>query len=62
MQTFDEYTKLYEESWRDPEIRWLFSTVPSVMMFDDHEIIDDWNSSASWRADMQREPGGPSGS
>ena len=49
---FDEYTKLYLESWRDPEIRWLLSTVPSVMIFDDHEIIDDWNTSASWRADM----------
>ena len=44
--SFDEYTKLYLESWRDPEIRWLLSTVPSVMIFDDHEIIDDWNTSA----------------
>ena len=50
--SFDEYTKLYLESWRDPEVRWLLSTVPSVMIFDDHEIIDDWNTSASWRADM----------
>ncbi|MFB9234284.1 alkaline phosphatase D family protein [Plantactinospora siamensis] len=54
--TYDEYTKLYLESWRDPEIRWLFSTVPSVMIFDDHEIIDDWNTSASWRADMRDQP------
>jgi hypothetical protein len=50
--TFDEYTKLYLESWRDPEIRWLISTVPSVMIFDDHELIDDWNTSESWRRDM----------
>ena len=41
------------ESWRDPEIRWLLSTVPSVMIFDDHEVIDDWNISASWRAEMR---------
>ncbi|TDC76879.1 alkaline phosphatase family protein [Micromonospora sp. KC606] len=54
--SFDEYTKLYLESWRDPEIRWLLSTVPSVMIFDDHEIIDDWNTSASWRADMRAQP------
>ncbi|GAB3801278.1 alkaline phosphatase D family protein [Micromonospora zhanjiangensis] len=54
--TYDEYTKLYLESWRDPEMRWLFSTVPSVMIFDDHEIIDDWNTSDSWRADARREP------
>ncbi|MEU5561877.1 alkaline phosphatase D family protein [Micromonospora musae] len=54
--SFDEYTKLYLESWRDPEIRWLLSTVPSVMIFDDHEIIDDWNTSASWRAEARRQP------
>jgi hypothetical protein len=49
---FHEYTKLYLDSWGDPEIRWLFSTVPSVMIFDDHEIIDDWNTSQRWRAQM----------
>ncbi|MFE9653513.1 alkaline phosphatase D family protein [Micromonospora sp. NPDC006431] len=54
--SFDEYTKLYLESWRDPEIRWLLSTVPSVMIFDDHEVIDDWNTSAWWRADMREQP------
>jgi hypothetical protein len=54
--TYDEYTKLYLESWRDPEIRWLFSTVPTVMIFDDHEIVDDWNTSAAWRADMREQP------
>jgi hypothetical protein len=54
--SFDEYTKLYLESWRDPEVRWLFATVPSAMIFDDHEIIDDWNTSASWRQEMSREP------
>ncbi|MDG4767226.1 alkaline phosphatase D family protein [Solwaraspora sp. WMMD406] len=53
--SYEEYTKLYLESWRDPEIRWLLSTVPSVMIFDDHEIIDDWNTSASWRAQMRRQ-------
>jgi PhoD-like phosphatase len=54
--TFDEYTKLYLESWRDPEVRWLLATVPSAMIFDDHEIIDDWNTSASWRAEMSGQP------
>jgi hypothetical protein len=52
---FHEYTKLYLDSWTDPEIRWLLSTVPSTMIFDDHEIIDDWNSSESWRQDIARE-------
>ncbi|MCA2215132.1 alkaline phosphatase D family protein [Jidongwangia harbinensis] len=53
--SFDEYTKLYLESWRDPEVRWLFATVPTAMIFDDHEIIDDWNTSADWRRDMSEQ-------
>lgn len=50
---YEEYTWLYHESWRDPEIRWLLSTVPSCMIFDDHDIIDDWNTSASWVAGVR---------
>ena len=46
---FEEYTRLYAESWGDPRVRWLLSTVPSSMIFDDHEMIDDWNTSAAWR-------------
>ncbi|RFU19948.1 alkaline phosphatase D family protein [Geodermatophilus marinus] len=45
----EEYTRLYAESWSDPQVRWLLSTVPSSMVFDDHEMIDDWNTSAAWR-------------
>jgi len=50
---YEEYTRLYYESWLDPEIRWLLSTVPSCMIFDDHDVIDDWNTSAAWVADMR---------
>ncbi|MFE1247382.1 alkaline phosphatase D family protein [Streptomyces sp. NPDC058735] len=50
---YEEYTHLYYESWLDPRIRWLLSTVPSCMIFDDHDVIDDWNTSASWLADMR---------
>ena len=53
---FTEYARVYRESWCDPEIRWLLSTVPSAMIFDDHEVIDDWNISASWRADVTALP------
>lgn len=53
---FAEYVHLYHESWGDPEVRWLLSTVPTVMIFDDHEIIDDWNSSAGWLAEARRQP------
>jgi hypothetical protein len=49
VEDFEEYTRLYAESWSDPHVRWLLSTVPSSMIFDDHEMIDDWNTSAAWR-------------
>jgi phosphodiesterase/alkaline phosphatase D-like protein len=53
---YEEYTWLYYESWLDPEVRWLLSTVPSCMIFDDHDVIDDWNTSAAWLADMRATP------
>ncbi|MGW4028277.1 alkaline phosphatase D family protein [Streptomyces sp. NPDC004838] len=53
---YEEYTRLYDESWLDPEVRWLLSTVPSLMIFDDHDVIDDWNTSESWLAEMRAEP------
>ncbi|MEU6120990.1 alkaline phosphatase D family protein [Streptomyces sp. NPDC047123] len=53
---YEEYTHLYYESWLDPEVRWLLSTVPSCMIFDDHDVIDDWNTSAAWLAEMRDTP------
>jgi hypothetical protein len=52
---FEEYTRLYREAWSDPPIRWLLSTVPSAMIFDDHDVIDDWNTSAAWVEEMRRQ-------
>ena len=45
---FEEYTWLYRESWSPQIERWFFSNVPTVMIFDDHEMIDDWNISDAW--------------
>ena len=53
---FEEFCWLYEESWSADTERWFLSVVPSVMIFDDHEMIDDWNISAAWVADIHREP------
>ena len=50
---FEEYTRLYREAWSDPPIRWLLSTVPSAMIFDDHDVIDDWNTSIDWVDEMR---------
>ena len=53
---FEEYTQLFRESWSDPDIRWLLATVPSAMIFDDHEVNDDWNISQSWVDEMRALP------
>jgi PhoD-like phosphatase len=50
---YDEYTMLYRESWGDPTIRWLLSTVSTAMIFDDHDVHDDWNISEAWLEEMR---------
>jgi hypothetical protein len=53
---FAEYTRLYHEAWSDPATRWLLSTVPSAMIFDDHDVHDDWNTSQAWVDEIRRKP------
>jgi PhoD-like phosphatase len=53
---FEEYVRLYREAWSPPWIRWLLSTVPSAMIFDDHDVHDDWNISESWVREMRGQP------
>jgi hypothetical protein len=50
----DEYTMLYHEAWSQPTLRWLHSVLPTAMLFDDHDVHDDWNTSESWIADMRQ--------
>jgi phosphodiesterase/alkaline phosphatase D-like protein len=54
--SFGEYEQLYRAAWARPAVRWLMSTVPTAMLFDDHDVRDDWNTSSAWRAQMAREP------
>jgi hypothetical protein len=56
VQDFEEYAHLYGETWGDPNIRWLFSTVPVAMLFDDHDVHDDWNTSRAWVEEMRAKP------
>jgi hypothetical protein len=51
---FEDYTKLYLESWSEPTIRWLLSTVSTAMIFDDHDVHDDWNISQAWLDEMRQ--------
>ena len=53
---FAEYCFLYREAWSEPAVRWLLSVIPTAMIFDDHDVHDDWNISSSWRRDYQAKP------
>jgi PhoD-like phosphatase len=53
---FEEYCRLYQESWSVPLIRWFFSTVSTAMIWDDHDVHDDWNTSEDWVEEMRRKP------
>ncbi len=52
LKDYEEYAHLYKLAWSDPANRWLLSTLPSAMIFDDHDIRDDWNTSHTWREKM----------
>lgn len=53
LKDYEEYAHLYNLAWSDPANRWLLSTLPSAMIFDDHDIRDDWNASLSWKREME---------
>ncbi len=53
IKDYEEYAHLYALAWSDPANRWLLSTLPSAMIFDDHDIRDDWNTSWTWRRQME---------
>ncbi len=52
LRDYEEYSHLYWLAWTDPANRWLLSTLPSAMIFDDHDVRDDWNTSAPWKEMM----------
>ncbi|MGN6574796.1 MAG: DUF7800 domain-containing protein, partial [Nocardioides sp.] len=56
LKDYDEYAHLYLLAWSDPLNRWLLSTLPSAMIFDDHDIRDDWNTSLSWHREINATP------
>lgn len=53
---FVEYAELYRLAWTEPALRWLLATVPTAMIFDDHDLRDDWNTSQTWREQMLAQP------
>ena len=56
LKDFIEYCELYRIAYSEPAVRWLLSTLPSAMIFDDHDVRDDWNTSQSWHEEMNKKP------
>lgn len=53
---FAEYSHLYHLAWSDPANRWLLANLPSAMIFDDHDVRDDWNTSYEWHQEINALP------
>ena len=53
---FDDYARAYHEAWSEPAIRWLLSTVPTSMIFDDHEIHAQWKTSLARQKRLEARP------
>ncbi|MCD4534094.1 alkaline phosphatase family protein [Nocardioides sp. cx-169] len=53
LKDYEEYAHLYRLAWTDPANRWLLSTLPTAMIFDDHDVRDDWNTSHAWKQEME---------
>jgi hypothetical protein len=46
----NDYFDRYWELWRQAELAPILATIPSLMMWDDHDIFDGWGSwSAKWQ-------------
>lgn len=39
----EDYERVYREVWTDGPFRRFLANVPTVMMWDDHEILNDWD-------------------
>lgn len=49
----DYFFMLYRKAWSDAEVSGPFAGIPSLMMWDDHDIVDGWGSHS---AALQRSP------
>jgi PhoD related phosphatase len=49
----DDYFKRYWWLWTQPQLAPVLATIPSLMMWDDHDIFDGWGS---WSQEWQRCP------
>src|SRR5581483_3552716 len=57
-RSFEEFARLYTEAWTSDEgIRQVLAALPTSMIFDDHEILNGWNLSPTWRVQVLQRGG-----
>jgi hypothetical protein len=60
----EQHESRFAEQWEDlrqsicalTKIRRLLANVPTYMIFDDHDITDDWNLSKDWKGNVSSSP------
>ncbi|GCE17233.1 alkaline phosphatase D family protein [Dictyobacter kobayashii] len=49
--SYEDFCLFYQHAWStDSGVRQVLASLPSYMIFDDHEITNNWNSMPTWRA------------
>jgi phosphodiesterase/alkaline phosphatase D-like protein len=55
-RSFEDFAALYRYVWTNSQgIRYLLAHISTYMIFDDHEITNDWNLFPGWRVNALRE-------
>jgi phosphodiesterase/alkaline phosphatase D-like protein len=54
---FEEYAHLYWATWAEKPTARVLANIPTYMMFDDHDVTDDWNITGGWFKQMLNTPG-----
>jgi hypothetical protein len=54
----NELADLNETRRALPAVRRVLANVPTYMIFDDHDVTDDWNLTREWHDQVWRSPGG----
>lgn len=56
-QEFADYATLYVAAWTEPQVERILANLPTFMIFDDHEISNNWNITGGWVKQMKESPG-----
>jgi phosphodiesterase/alkaline phosphatase D-like protein len=49
-RTFEDFSLMYEHAWtQESGVQQALAVLPTYMIFDDHEITNNWNSEPLWR-------------